>query len=803
MLISWKWLNEFITLPADITLEEVAERLTITGCEVESIERPCSFLSGVLTAKISELKKHPTKDSLFVAILDTGSSEAICVTAATNLSAGDVVPYAAPGAVISGDLTLTSMDFSGVTSEGMMLSAEEIGLPDVADEFGILRLPADTPIGEDFTTFFGLDDTILEISITPNRGDLLSVLGLAREIHALFPGSELKELEVEDCGVSEEWPVPFKGITLDHPDCLSFSMGLATDIKIGPSPLRARILLSLMGMRPISNIVDVSNLTMLLTGQPSHAYDLELLPEKEITVRLAVENETLVTLDGKTHTLTGEDLIITSGGKAVGIAGVMGGENTEIKDNTRTVALECASFASPRVSRTSRKLGILSEAAYRYSRSVDPQKVIPSLKYALKLFKEWGCAKVVYKHFESVESSAPTEVEVPLRASTMKRILLWDDMAEAAKILSRLGIRKLREEGERWIFSVPTFRPDISIEEDLIEEAGRIRGYELVEPRLPGSLAEKGALDPVSAIQAEMRQLFLSRGYTEVVTYSFVPKGVPEEYFLPSTDPRSYPVELANPLSSDLSCMRTMMIPGLLSSLMDSVKNGWRKNVRIFEMGRVFLRKETESDQFDEIERISGLVYAGSDRRSPYGDSQFDDFFSVKSDIIALGQSSGVKLDFRQGNEPFGHAGQSADILSGDQKVGYLVRLKPLLEQKLNVDSPVYLFEIDLEVYLNGSLTQFRDIPPYPAVYRDISLLAEKETPSMDIIQEIMDIAGDLLWDVRIFDIYEGKNIPEGKRSIAFSLAYRSWERTLKDVEVEQIHGLVRKGLQNTGYILR
>lgn len=803
MFISWNWLNEFITLPSGVTLEEVAEKLTITGCEVESIEKPCDFLSGVVTAKITRLEKHPAKDNLFVADLDMGNTSSVCVTAAPNLHVGDVVPYAPPGAVIRDNIELGSKEFDGVVSHGMMLSADEIGLPDIADEFGILRLPGSTGSGMDFKTVFGLDDTVLEISITPNRGDLLSVLGLAREIHALFPGSKLKDIEISELENNTEWPVDFKGINLEHPDCLSFALGFASDISIQPSPLKARILLSLMGMRPISNIVDVSNLTMLLTGQPSHAYDLELLPDKEISVRLARDEETIITLDGKTHSLTVEDLIITSGGKPVGIAGVMGGENTEINDDTRMVVLECANFASPRVSRTSRKLGIISEAAYRYSRCVDPGKTIPSLKYALKLFSEWGCAKVVSGHYEFVESSTPGNIEVPLSRKTLKRILLWDDMEVAANILSRLGIEKVREENGFWIFSVPSSRPDITIEEDLVEEVGRIRGYDLVEPRIPGSLNGRGMLDPISETQGDIRNILLSKGYTEVVTYSFISPGFSKDYLLSEKDIRSCPVELSNPLSMELSSMRTMMLPGMISSLQVTLRSGWRKAVRTFEMGRVFIREEVGSDKIKEIERITGLIYGGNDQRSPYGKWGTEDFFSVKSDIFSIAQSRGADLVFKEGSEPFGHAGQSADIYCDDKKVGFLIRLKPAIEQNMDLGGPVYAFELDLEPFIQVRLASFKDIPPYPVVYRDISLLSPKTKPAEEVMKEITQIAGELLWEIRLFDIFEGKNIPKGMKSLAFSLAYRSAERTLKDTDVEKVHNQVRTGLEALGYTLR
>ncbi|NLB84290.1 MAG: phenylalanine--tRNA ligase subunit beta, partial [Synergistaceae bacterium] len=476
MLITWNLLKDILSIPASV--EEVAERLTLTGCEVESLTRPGEKLSGVRITRINSLAPHPEKETLWVAEMDDGKGTAPVVTAAPNLSGGDYVPWGRPGAVLADGTVLGAKDFGSVRSEGMLLSAEELGVPQAADEFGILRLPKDAPIGEDASSWLGLDDVVLDLSVTPNRGDLLSLLGVAREVYALFPGSKWKKnpADLPDCGVAKAWPVPFQGITLKTPGCSRYCLGLVTDLKAGVSPLRVRIALSLLGMRPISPMVDATNLAMLTLGQPTHAFDALRLPAPEITVRASRPGEEFTSLDGKEHVLTEEDMLITSGDVPVGLAGVMGGENSEILPETNTVFIESASFDSLSVSRTSRRLGIPSEAAFRYARTVDRKLAPVALRYIFSLLEEWSAGTT---GFAIIDSTDCPEVErtVPLSRAKLRKILLTDDLDEASAILNRLGILEKSSSHEERFFSVPSWRPDISIEEDLLEEVGRVRGY--------------------------------------------------------------------------------------------------------------------------------------------------------------------------------------------------------------------------------------------------------------------------------------------------------------------------------------
>lgn len=796
MLVSWNWLKELVDIPLDV--QTVADRLTVTGNEIESITKPCGALSGALVARVASLSPHGTNPSLQIADLDTGKGGSLCVTAATNLRQGDVVPYAPPGAVLADGTVMGERDFDGVVSQGMMLSAQEIGLPDVADEYGILRLPSDLPLGEDVVSCLALDDYILELSITPNRGDMLSMRGVAREVVALFPEASVREREEVVSLGQPRWPVEFNGIYLEDDGCPVYALGMADQVKIGPSPLWARIRLSLAGVRPINNVVDATNMVMLALGQPLHAFDADRLPSPSISVRSAKEGETFSTLDHKERQLMSSDMVICSGQTSVALAGVMGGLNSEIEDNTSRIFLESASFDSARVGCTSRRLGIPSEASYRYSRGVDVELPERALKMVTDLLSDWGCASVAQGAWVSRRDHRGASTAV-LTEKKLRRIAMWADMDEASSILARLGMGLISQKDGEMVFSIPSYRPDISIEEDLIEEITRIRGYDVIPSRIPGCDHGRGQLGPVSSAMRGLRCQAVSRGYVEVVSYSFHSPRYRELLRL-SNDPRGDMIPLKNPLSGELSMMRSTMLPGLLESLQRTLRSGWRRPVRLYEVGKVFSGK---GDTTDERDRVAGLVYPGRDRRSPYGESMSDDLLSVKSDVEALALQRGRNFLFVQSQEPFGHLGQTAHIVYDGTVVGFLSRLKPSIERELDVDGPVYCFEFDLASLVGEGELSFSSASSYPPAHRDISLLVGSDTPVAQVMDDIRDIAGPLLNQVDLFDVYVGKGVPEGKRSLAFSMSYRSKDRTLQDGEVDDLHRQVRSRLEDKGYVLR
>lgn len=794
MLVSWKWLSRFVHLPVDVW--NFAERMTLTGSEIEEISEPWKDLEGVLVARITSLREHPDKSSWKMVDLDTGKGKASCITAAPNVQEGQMVPYGPPGATLPGGITLGVREFGSLSSEGMLLSASELGLPELEVEHGIFILPEQTPLGADFKKHFELDDYILDVSITPNRGDLLSIYGMAREARGIFEESSLEPLP-EYPGGNEEWPFFFKGITQNDHLCPYFALGLFTNLSIAPSPLDAQICLVKHGIRPISNVVDATNLAMLAIGQPLHAYDAELLPEKEITVRTAYDGEHLKTLDGKDRLLSPEDLCITSGKMPVGLAGVMGGESTEIRNSTKVLALESAIFNREMIGATSRRMGLHSEASYRNSRGVNREKALLGLHYCLALLQEWGAGNGGYR-VHSAGNSSSEPLYVTLTAKKMDRILLHRRMEDAGKILSRLGFEETERGEESRTYRVPKERLDVSIEEDLIEEVGRIEGYNEIPSRIPSHLHAPGSMTPEMAQVRRFREVAMGRGYSEVITYSFVAPEIFEKLLLSKEDLRNHPIAVLNPISNELSRMRTFLLPGLLQSVVKNVRAGWKDPIRIFESGRVFLRS---GEGHVELPLMGGIVYAGK-RKNLLQEEEH--FYRVKGDVLALCESANASVSFKQAQEPFGHKGQTGHIYLGDTPIGYLTRLKPSIESNFDLGAPVYAFEIQVAPLLDSPKRAFGEISRYPGVYRDISLLVDtKEISAEEISEKIASLMGEYAQNVTLFDTYEGKGIPEGKRSLSFSIFYRHDDRTLSDEEVDQQHVRLRQTLESLGYILR
>ncbi|MBR2209721.1 MAG: phenylalanine--tRNA ligase subunit beta [Synergistaceae bacterium] len=811
MLISWELLKHFIDIePSNLTPEELADRLTFSGSEVEGITYTAGKMKGVVAARIDALEKHPTEQKYSIAHLNTGNGEHVCVTSATNMKKGDLVFYAGAGAILPNGMELGKRDFHGVESFGMMLSAAELGLNDVDDPSGLWILPSDARPGDSAASLYHIGDVILDVSITPNRGDLLSVLGMAREIKGLYPKSILKTPEwLRPLKQDKSWPEEFGKISLPDKGCLCYRLGLVTGAKMKPSPLTVKVDLAHLGMRPITAAVDVTNYVMLMLGQPLHAFDLNTLPAREITVRAAHEGEKMQTLDGKERLLTERDMLITSGGEAIALAGVMGGEQTGINDDTSTIVIESACFSPIRVGHTSRRLGINSEAAFRFSRTVDPNLSATALMAATTLMRDWCDAEVDYKPlFAENEIKEPQQVK--LTRKKLSTYLSWDNMSEAQKILEGFGIEHLKgvshagSNDEEKIFMPPTWRPDITIEEDLIEEVGRYIGYNDVAEKLPGEMPRRADIGSGMEVSGFVRNLLMARGYTEVVTYSFLPEDFPEKLRLSSDDIRAKTLKIANPISRDQMAMRTTLIPGLLMGLKTAVTSGWRDPVRIFEQGKIFLT-DPEREHI-ELDHVAGILFNGVDTRSAF-DNRSENFFNVKADVEALIMSRGFTPVFKTGQESFMHAGQTAEIFINENKIGFLGRLKPAIEQELDV-SGVYVFEIDLTLLTERHKLEFTPASQFPASFRDISLLVSIDKSNDSVMKDIRECVKEIsteltLEKLRLFDIYEGKGIPEGFRSLAYSLSYRSHERTLTVEEVEEVHNKVREKLKQKGYTIR
>jgi len=797
MLVSWNWLNELVSLPTNVS--EFAERLTMAGAEVEEINQVAGKLKDVVIAKVTSMSLHPTKKNLKVVTLTWNGTTATCVTGAQNVKEGDMVPYAPPGAVIADGTTLGIEEFEGIKSHGMMLSADEMGLPLLSQEEGILILPPDAPLGEDAAAWLGIKDFVLDVSITPNRGDLLSMVGMAREAYALFPDSLLKKISCPPTHTPPDWPVNFQGVTLKDPGCPLYGLGFAEELNVMPSPIQYRVKLALSGVRPISNVVDVTNYVMLLFGQPLHAFDFDKLPAPEITVRSSQAGEKIVTLDGKEHELSAGDLLITSGGMPIGLAGVMGGANSEIDTTTRRILIESAHFLPPRISTTARRLGINSEAAYRYARGVDKAKVPLALAYALDLMNKWKCGNI---HFSVIMEGDPNPKErlVPLTYRKLKTYIGTDDLTEASKILSPLGFEASALSPERITFKVPSFRMDVEIEEDLIEEVARLKGYDELPVSLPGKIHDSATIGAEPRAERKIREALMARGYIELVNYSFIPPKFVSDLQLPPSDSRAMPLSLANPISAEQSVLRTFLLPGMIYAICDNLRKGWRFPIRMFEVGNIFIK---DGEKLREEKHIAGAVFLGKDDRSPYGDAVKDDFLTIKGDLLTLAKAFGLSFDVVPGSEPFGHSGQIANVLFEGRKVGFIAKIKPSIERRLELPSSLYVFEVAFDPFLAPRAPRFGETYRYPAVYRDISLIAPESMTVKEVSAMIRELASDLVTSIRLFDIYRGKNIPDGHKSLSFTLEYRHPDKTLSDEEVDHLHNELRSQIESKGLKLR
>ncbi len=801
MKVLWSWISELFK--SGISPHEAAERLTMSGTEVEELYLPCGKAKGFLIVKILKITPNIDEKGNSLVEIDVGNGEVKrVVCGAKNIKEGMLVPYAPPGSILADGTLIKEVWFGDIKSEGMLLSADEIGLPDLSTEEGILIINQQAPLGKDFLSYFGLDTPVLDISITPNRGDCLSVIGIARELYGLVEDSELVLPDSYIPAITDNgWNGFFKGVFIKDKGCFSYALGLIEDVKIADSPMWLRTKVVTAGMRSISNAVDITNYILLLWGQPLHAFDLDLLPDREITVRGGYKDEKIVAIDGKEYILNENDLVISSGDKAVAMAGVMGGKDTEINENTKNIALECAIFSPKRVSVTSRRLGINSEASYRFARGVDLKSLMPSLGFALKLFAELGVGNpkqdVIFTEAVPYKSKV-----VELTKSSLKQVLCFDDLKAAKQILVRLGFSVKDEKEDKITFIVPSYRQDISIEEDLIEEVARVRGYDKIPIRLPVNMRKSGELPKSYKLKRLINNLFTSRGYIEAVTYSFIDPSFVETLMLPESDIRAKPFVLRNPLSVNQSVMRTTMVPCLLDAVLRNLRNGWSSNLRLFEIGKVFLG-DNYKDHY-EPDVLAGAVVAINER-NVFGPKVYEDFYTVKADIEALFKALSIKAEFLPHTEPFTHSRQTAGILVDNKKVGYIGRLKPLIQNRLEISYPVYLFEIDLNILLTFVPEEIRYKQPvvYPAVTRDISLLVDKEKTAYEVSKVLWEYVSDLVRDIIIFDVYEGPNIPQNKKSLAFRIVYQAYNRTLSYEEVDKEHFRLREVLKDHGFVVR
>jgi len=765
---------------------ELAEKLTLAGLSVEGIENTGEGITKVFTGRILKIERHPNADRLLICEISLGDSEPlIIVTGAPNVQEGQIVPVALEGATLAGGLVIKRAKLRGVESRGMLCSGQELGLdtkslpPDQAH--GVMILPADTPAGMDIKPLLGMDDTILELELTPNRGDCLSMLGVAREVAAILK----LPLRYMPPDIEESLPPCRERIKVDIEEpilCRRYVARLLTGVKVGPSPLWMQKRLRAAGVRPISNVVDVTNYVMMEFGQPLHAFDCDTLLESRIVVRRAAKNEILVSLDGVNRELTPDMLIIADVRNPVAIAGVMGGLETEVTEKTTNVLLESAYFNPASIRRTSKMLGLRSDASIRFEGGIDPAGCRRSADRASQLLQQISGVQVL----EGVVDNYPSPIDQKMICLRPERtnFLLGTKIPEKEieDILACLQF-DVKRSGSELLVGVPSWRGDISMETDLVEEVARLYGYNQIPGTLPNAVTTLGKRTPNQLFKESVRDILAGCGLNEAITYSFFNPEWADFYKLPPESALRRTVNILNPLSEEQSVMRTWITPGLIEVL----KRNYNRQVRsgaVFELGSVFLPASRLPEEKTMLAAAAmGEALGGWNRKViPL------DYYFLKGVLETLFQQIGLTGFFFEAeySNPSFHPGRTSKIFTGKLELGILGELHPEVLEKLDLPLRVVAFELDLDIVANLAVAvrKYQPLPRFPSVERDIAVLAPKEVPAEKIREAIGRFGGPMLTLVSLFDVYEGGQIQTGYRSLAFSLRFQTEDRTLTDEEV-------------------
>jgi phenylalanyl-tRNA synthetase beta chain len=786
MKISFNWLRELVALPAGTTAEQAAAVLTSQGLEVEGIDSKGRELSGVVVAEVLGIRPHPKADKLRIVRVRAGSREEDVVCGAPNVPpAGNRVCWAQPGARLPGGRTLEAREVRGVMSPGMLCGEPEMGLGE--DDDGILILPASAVPGDDVATWGGAVDDVFEVNVTPNRPDALSHLGIARELAAHF-GTTVRLPEIDNVPEVDVGPTMDVEIT-DDKGCPRYSARFITGLTVAPSPIQMRVRLAYCGMRAISNLVDVTNYVLLETGHPLHAFDFDKL-EGKIVVRRAKPGEEMVTLDGQKRALVPTDLLITDGRGPVAIAGVMGGSTSEVSSTTKQVLLEAATFDPPSIRRTAKRLVIPSEASYRYERGVDASGIQYASLRAASLMAKLGGGGVVRAGVDRFPRP-PVQAKVLLTWDRLRRVSGGDySLAFAAKQLTRLGMSCEISEAALQV-TVPTYRPDITIPEDLIEEILRMGEYG--KPAQKDRVASNSTSAPNPEAPADrVRALLAAGGLSEIVTWAFVPKAVLAAIGEGDAS-LGNGIVVRNPISADYEVMRTSLLPGLADALKRNLSRGV-PDARLFEVGTVIRRGAGEEAPPVEWTQAAGLLAGRRDGWLKPGDAI--DFFDLKAVIEGLLRGLGVgEAEYvSPGDLPFLHPGVSAQLRGREgQCLGRLGELHPVAARRLGIETPAYYFELDVAPLVSSEQPLHGSAPPrFPAICRDVSYWIAAAVPAAAQRAAFVSTAEPLLCDVAVLeDFRDPKYTPAGKKGQLWTMTYRAADRTLTDAEADEAHGKV------------
>lgn len=801
MLVSLKWLKDYVDI--ELTPEELAHRLTMSGLEVEEIKTIHPQFSGVVVARILSVKPHPSADRLSLCSVSDGIENYPVVCGAKNISAGDIVPLAKVGAVIPGGYTIKSSLLRGEKSDGMLCSEKELEIGD--DESGIMQLPKDLQLGLPLEKALNIEDTVLDLNVTPNRSDCLSMTGIAREVAAIT-GKKIKMPTIKIKESSEDINSIASVKIIDDDLCPRYTARMIKDVKIGPSPVWMKTRLEAAGLRAINNIVDVTNFVMLEMGQPLHAFDFSFLEKGKIVVRKSTENEEFISLDGKARNLPADTVLICDGVKPVAIGGIMGGLNSEVKEDTQVVLLESAYFNPSSIRRSSRKLGMPTDAAFRFERGIDPEGVIKALNRAAQLIAEFSGGKIYKNYIDVYPNKISSAKDIPLRIDRIRRIIGTEIKAKDVTRILRSIDMVLKQKGKgSYLVTPPTCRVDVSREIDLIEEVIRLYGYDKVPVTLPAVDVNEMEFIPRLDMEERIRQLLTGSGYTEIVNYSFQTPQSADILCLPENDERRQAVKIKNPLGEDLSVMRTTMIYGLLETAKKNANNG-SFDLKLFEIGRVFINS-SDAELPEEKNMIAGLS-TGELTDEFWSSGKTVDFYTIKGSLENIFFDLKIS-DCRyisSSTEPFLHPGKSCGIYLSDKKIGFFGEVHPDVMERIDIKNNLYIFEINLDILVNAHLERkisYSEISKFPAVTRDAAFVIPDTMEAGQMINIVLNQKEDLLENVVIFDVYKGKGITEGK-SLGLRFSYRAPDRTLTDLETNAVHDrIVRNTVNLTGAKIR
>lgn len=799
MLVSYQWLKQYIEL-ADLTAQEVAEKLTRSGVEVDLVHSMNKGVKNIVVGKVLECSRHPEADKLSLCQVDIGEDEPVqIVCGAANVAKDQYVVVAKVGARLPGGMKIKRAKLRGQTSEGMICSLQELGFEGrvVAKEFseGIFAFPTEMTPGQDAIEVLNLDDEVLELDLTPNRADCLSMLGVAYEVGAIL-GRDIKlPNTVVEAGA--EKASDYISVSVDAiEDNPYYGATIIKDVTIAPSPLWLQTTLMAAGIRPINNVVDITNYVLLEYGQPLHAFDYDRFGSNEVLVRRANDEEKIVTLDDVERTLTSDYLAITNGKDPVALAGVMGGATSEVQDDTKNILLEAAYFKGTTIRKASRELGLRSDSSTRFEKGVDPSRVKAAGLRAAKLIVELAGGTVLSDVVE-VDELDTTPKEVSITLEKINGVLGTSVDTETVKgILNRLQF-SFELDGSTFIISVPTRRQDIQIEADIVEEVARLYGYDNIPTTLPNTATTPGGLTEIQGKKRRVRRYLEHAGVHEAVSYSLTT--AEKESFFYETGSSQARVKVAMPMSEERSALRTTLLPHLLDALSHN-KNRSNFDVCLYEVGSVFhTEEEVMTTQPKETTMLAAAFMGLWHEHGWQGEKKAVDFFVVKGIVEGILEELKVagEVAFVPAEPKGFHPGRTAKVVISGKEVGILGQVHPAVTKEWSLPE-TYVFELDFDALTVNETSEIRysAIPRYPAIDRDIALVMDEGVKASEVEQVIREHGGNLLTRVNLFDLYQGEHMTEGKKSLAFSLRYLDPEKTLTDEEVTKVHDAVIKGLE-------